>query len=500
MKKLFQRLDNRSDGREANGAPAGSHPSGGTTGGTSYAGKVFSVNRYESVTVEETIAEGGFALVFLVRAANGHRYALKRMFVNNDYDLNVCKREIQIAANLSPHKNIVALVDSQINYCGDGVHEVLMLMNLCRGHVLQLMNERITQGFTEAEVLRIFCDICEAVARLHHNQPPIIHRDLKIENILISESGCYQLCDFGSATVKVLRSSDTLSVLDIEEEIKKYTTLSYRAPEMIDLYAGRPITTKADIWALGCLLYKLCFFQLPFGESTLAIQNAQLVIPSASKYSHKLHALIKLMLEPDIDARPDIFVVSTLAFQLMAKESPVVNVNNSTVPKWSALSLPMTEAEARDAKRNAKQTTNVINSREVPPFTPIGTTNTPGAVEGTSVAPRQRPKGGTSGQLSIQVLSAGAMNRATTPVEQSTSKLIPNQSISTSQSFTSGTQLLASQSQSLPITAPTSNLVSTSSNIRQQTVVATTDTTITIGTAPGVRRTQTPPGATSPTD
>ena len=38
-----------------------------------------------------------------------------------------------------------------------------------------------------------------------------------------------------------------------------------RSPEMIDLYSGKPLTSKSDIWALGCLLYKLSFFTLPFG-------------------------------------------------------------------------------------------------------------------------------------------------------------------------------------------------------------------------------------------
>ena len=37
-------------------------------------------------------------------------------------------------------------------------------------------------------------------------------------------------------------------VTQVEEEIKRYTTLSYRAPEMIDLYCGRPLTAKIDIW------------------------------------------------------------------------------------------------------------------------------------------------------------------------------------------------------------------------------------------------------------
>ena len=43
---------------------------------------------------------GGFAVVFLVKAANGNRYALKRMFVNNESDLAVCKKEIHIAVSV----------------------------------------------------------------------------------------------------------------------------------------------------------------------------------------------------------------------------------------------------------------------------------------------------------------------------------------------------------------------------------------------------------------
>ena len=55
------------------------------------------------------------------------------------------------------------------------------------------------------------------------------------------------LCDFGSATPYTLNPG-TQGVSQIAEEIARYTTLSYRSPEMIDLYEGRPITTKADIW------------------------------------------------------------------------------------------------------------------------------------------------------------------------------------------------------------------------------------------------------------
>lgn len=79
---------------------------------------------------------------------------------------------------------------------------------------------------------------------------------------------------------------------------------------MVDLYGGRVITTAADIWALGCLLYKLCFFTTPFGESPLAISSGQFVVPASSKYTEQLHQLIRYCLEVDPELRPDIYQVN----------------------------------------------------------------------------------------------------------------------------------------------------------------------------------------------
>lgn len=359
MKKLFSRFERIDQGaaREAN----------------NFVGKVFTVGRH-TVTVEDVIAEGGFAIVFLVKGSNNVRYALKRMFVNEEQGLNVCKREIQIASNLSGHKNIIGFVDSVINHVGGGVYEVLMLMHYYKGHVLQLMNDKLHSGFTEQEVLKIFCDICEAVSRLHHCQTPIVHRDLKVENILISDAGHYVLCDFGSATAKSL-NPQVQGVAAVEEEILKYTTLAYRAPEMVELYSGRLITTKADIWALGCLLYKLCFFSLPFGESALAIQSGNFTIPDNSRYSKQIHSLIRYMLEVQPEKRPDIFQVSYVAFSLAGKDCPVQNLHNSPIPNIEQLPVPQCDSEGKMSSSKTPR------SLQVP------------VAEGTSVAPRQRPKG-----------------------------------------------------------------------------------------------------------
>ncbi|XP_054468992.1 AP2-associated protein kinase 1-like isoform X2 [Anoplopoma fimbria] len=399
MRKFF---DSR---RELVSSGPGSGGGGGSSGsshaGGNFIGRAFTVGRHQ-VTVEEIIAEGGFAIVFLVRTNQGVRCALKRMYVNNEHDLQVCKCEIQIMKDLVGHKNIVGYLDSSITAMGSrDVWEVLILMDYCKGgQVVNLMNQRLQTGFTEAEALQIFCDTCDAVSRLHQRKTPIIHRDLKVENILLHDKGHYVLCDFGSATDK-FQSPQTEGVAIVEEEIKKYTTLSYRAPEMVNLYNNKIITTKADIWALGCLLYKVCFFTLPFGESQVAICDGSFTIPDNSRYSYDLHCLIRYMLEPDPDKRPDIYQVSHFAFKLAQRTCPVQNVKNSPIP--SKLPEPIKASEAAAAKKNQAK----------PRLTdPIPTTE-------TSITPRQRPKAAhtqaAAGILPIQPAALTPRKRANLP-------------------------------------------------------------------------------------
>ncbi|XP_042588971.1 AP2-associated protein kinase 1-like isoform X5 [Cyprinus carpio] len=403
MKKFFDSRRELVGSGPGSGSGAGGSGSSSGVGGN-FIGRAFTVGRHQ-VTVEETLAEGGFAIVFLVRTNQGVRCALKRMYVNNEHDLQVCKREIQIMRDLNGHKNIVGFLDSSITAVGGGdVWEVFILMDVCRGgQVVNLMNQRLQTGFSEQEALQIFCDTCEAVACLHQYKTPIIHRDLKVENILLHDRGHYVLCDFGSATMK-FQNPQSEGVTVVEDEIKKYTTLSYRAPEMVNLYNGKIITTKADIWAMGCLLYKLCFFTLPFGESQVAICDGNFTIPDNSRYSQDMHRLIRYMLEPDPDKRPDIYQVSYFAFKLARRDCPVQNVKNSPIP--AKLPDPIRASEAA-AKKSQTQTKARLTD-------PIPTTE-------TSITPRQRPKAAQSqsqalgGILPIQPAALTPRKRANLP-------------------------------------------------------------------------------------
>lgn len=369
-----------------------------------FIGKTFQLEKHV-VCVDDVIAEGGFSIVFLVKSnQNGKKYALKRMYVNNDADLDVCKREIKIIKSLSEqNKNILKYIDSSIQRQTEEIYEILLLTKYCKlGGLVQLINDRLSSNpssahLQENEVIKMFCDVCEGLAELHENG--IIHRDLKIENILIDNSEPdkkraapnpnsinYVLCDFGSATKKIFDRRLTNSAQQVQlvaDEIQKYTTLSYRSPEMVDLYSNKLITTKSDIWALGCLLYKICYFQMPFGESQLAIQEGRYTIPDSKStyFSKNLNSLINYMLEPDPSKRPDIFQVSYLAFKLAQRPCPIKNTENSPIPSFENLTAPMTESEWRNwnQQNQLKKQQNNLNS--------ISTETT------TTVNPRERPKG-----------------------------------------------------------------------------------------------------------
>ncbi|VDN31944.1 unnamed protein product [Gongylonema pulchrum] len=362
----------------------------GASDGKDWRGSVVKLPNH-TVTLEKRLAEGGFAIVYLANDKRGRQYALKRQFISDDArQLEACRRECRIVSCLAGHKNIVSYVDHMILKNNCGVYECSLLTAYYKNSVLQLMNDRHLAGrcLSANEVLKIFCDVCEAVARLHHSQTPVIHRDLKAENVLIDErqrgSPTYVLCDFGSATTKVL-SSETQSLQFIEDEIHRYTTLSYRAPEMIDIYSGKPIGTKVDIWALGVMLYRLCYFILPFGESSLAIQNCSYSFPNEPSYPEELRAIIKVLLDPNFAHRPDIYQVATLAFEASGQRCPVGNLNNVPALQLNAVVHSFQEMQGATTVTNATHRASTFAD-----FSPSLVCVQQETV--TSINPRLRPK------------------------------------------------------------------------------------------------------------
>lgn len=66
----------------------------------------------------------------------------------------------------------------------------------------------------------------------------------------------------------------------------RFTTPMYRAPEMVDTWSNYFVGTPVDVWALGCILYTLCFMRHPFEDSAkLRIINANFSLPADTKFS-----------------------------------------------------------------------------------------------------------------------------------------------------------------------------------------------------------------------
>ncbi|KAK9368327.1 kinase-like domain-containing protein [Lipomyces kononenkoae] len=285
-----------------------------------------------NVTIERYLSEGGFAHVYIVRLdrkVNGTETAcLKRVAVPDKESLGTLRTEVDTMRRLKGHKHVVSYIDSHASHLKSGGYEVFLLMEYCSGGgLIDLMNTRLQDRFTEAEILKIFSDIVEGVACMHYLEPPLIHRDLKVENVLISANGSCKVCDFGSSSVVIGPGMTSQECRIIEDDIQRHTTMQYRSPEMVDVYRRLPIDEKSDIWALGVLLYKLCYYTTPFEEQgQLAILNATFTFPPHPQYSERTKTLISVMLRETPRDRPNIYQVLKEVCTMRGLEVPIKDV------------------------------------------------------------------------------------------------------------------------------------------------------------------------------
>ncbi|NWY21750.1 GAK kinase, partial [Aphelocoma coerulescens] len=262
--------------------------------------------------IKRVIAEGGFAFVYEAQdLGSGKDYALKRLLSNEEEKNKAIIQEVCFMKKLSGHPNIVqfcsaASIGKEESDTGQG--EFLLLTELCKGQLVEFLKKVESKAPISCDtVLKIFYQTCRAVQHMHKQKPPIIHRDLKVENLLISNQGTIKLCDFGSATTIAYYPDYNWSAQKralVEEEITRNTTPMYRTPEMIDLYSNFPIGEKQDIWALGCILYLLCFRQHPFEDGAkLRIVNGKYVIPQNDTRYSVFHDLIRSTLKVNPEER-----------------------------------------------------------------------------------------------------------------------------------------------------------------------------------------------------
>ena len=243
------------------------------------------------------LAEGGYSFVYSAREVSsaGKVYAVKKMLAQDSETIECAEMESQLLERLSGTPGFVGChgTMNRAVTSPSGAREYWMLLEYCpNGSLIDLVYRKDPKTgayerglpLSQERVLEVFETVVGAVAHMHALSPPVCHRDLKLENVLVTEDGRYVLCDFGSATTRVLpEARSKREAAEEEERIGKYSTQMYRAPEMLDLHLGHAVSEKVDVWALGCILYTLCFGVHPFpAESALQILNLAYQIPSGS--------------------------------------------------------------------------------------------------------------------------------------------------------------------------------------------------------------------------
>jgi serine/threonine protein kinase len=242
---------------------------------------------------------------------------LKITAIHSRHHRDVAEKEAKLLQKLS-HPSIVRMFDacyrgsSAVTTTVNGLRvnpQHMILMEYCEGgNSLTMINElkQANKRFDLPSLIIAFGQICNAVSYLHAQRPPIVHRDLKPVNFLI-KNGAYKLGDFGSAVIGHVDLKTPEARQAAEEVVQKTTTQMFRSPEMVDLFMAKRLTQSTDIWALGCCLYSLAFFQNCFEEgSNLAILSSNYKIPEDNPYGEGIAELIRRMLTVNYKERADI--------------------------------------------------------------------------------------------------------------------------------------------------------------------------------------------------
>ena len=284
---------------------------GGEGGGDEFVGSVVEVDTMQ-VQVTKLLGEGGYAFIYAAKEqTTGKEFALKRFLVFEESKVQEVVAEIRLIKELKEQGDLVAFVTAaSVDHSqGRKVNkEFLLLMELCSGGDLAQLLRRVQAPLSPQNVCLVLACLARSLSALHARSPPVTHRDIKLENLLISSSGSVKLCDLGSATTSVHSPGPDWNMNQrtvLEDELAKYSTPMYRAPEMLDTWSNFPINQAVDIWAAGLVLYAVCFNKHPFEDSNkLAIVNGNYRIPSADSRYKTFHPLINAMLSLDPRSRP----------------------------------------------------------------------------------------------------------------------------------------------------------------------------------------------------
>ncbi len=293
-------------------------------------------NRYQ---LERFVGSGTFGEVWVaIDKATDIEVAIKVYVSMDEKGLQEFKKEFQISFELN-HTNLL-----HANYLGVNAEDKrpYLVMPYCPdGSVTKNAG-----NMSEEDLWRFIRDVASGLAYLHSKQPPIIHQDIKPDNILILKNGDFVVTDFGIS--KQLRATLRKSAMSLNSA----GAISYMGPER---FSKQYQAVKAsDIWSLGVSIYELATGELPFcgmGGSLLK-QGAE--IPELPEdFSEILNMVCQSCLAKAPWERPTAAQLADFAAKTLNGDSPR--------PSWLAnYEAPADKADEPEQKPEVEEAPEVV--------------------------------------------------------------------------------------------------------------------------------------------
>jgi serine/threonine-protein kinase len=250
--------------------------------------------RYE---IGEIIGRGGMGSVYAARDPRHSRdVAIKVLDADNAMPDARTRflREIRVTAGLT-HPGIIPVFDS-----GDAEGLLYYVMPLLRGESLR---QRLAhQALSPTEACALIADVADALDLAHRHG--VVHRDVKPENILLVE-GRPVLTDFGVAYITAAETKTQAGVM--------VGTLLYMSPEQLS--GDSVVDARADVYALGCVLYELLFGSPPHASPTVAqLLARRSTQPVTIPADASAPAAVRVVLQHALEREPERRFATAAAF------------------------------------------------------------------------------------------------------------------------------------------------------------------------------------------